>query len=169
MIWKAIPIQYRLLIIAGAAVALATLFFALGRGYSDNVWAAKWEARESELLSAHNQAITKARKAEQDAATALNNIDEAYQNGYENARKDMDRTIADLRSGNLRLRRDLAKAVCVSSDQGAGSREGEAATRLLREAGERVIRIGREADAVVRQLTACQAVVDVCERLGDER
>lgn len=72
-----------------------------------------------------------------------------------------DGLIADLRAGALRVRNDRKCPASGSAQAGAstGSGHGAEGVYLPPEAQERVLRIGAEADDVVRQLTACQAVI----------
>lgn len=68
-----------------------------------------------------------------------------------------DAVVADLRSGALRLRNDLAAChTDLLSQTTAGALERDAATQRREEFAGRVVRIGRDADD---QLRACQAVV----------
>lgn len=72
-----------------------------------------------------------------------------------------DNLIASLRAGAQRVRNDRK---CPSSrpaqaGAGVGTNPAPEGVYLPPEAQERVLRIGAEADDVVRQLTACQAVI----------
>lgn len=84
---------------------------------------------------------------------------------YANGRAELEQDLAALRSDNDRLRvRDRFK--CPSSAGVPGAAGGAAGSAeapqggLLREDAEFLLRIGREADDVVRQLTACQAIIN---------
>lgn len=118
---------------------------------------ARWEAAAAQERIQAEQA---ARAIEQRHAQELSKITTGLiaerNKGYE----ERDATIAGLRAGSLRLR---DKFRCPAETAGAGptAAGGDAAERtvLSREDQEFLVRLGSEADDVVRQLTACQGVV----------
>lgn len=79
-------------------------------------------------------------------------------------RKKSDALIADLRAGNVRLQRRFAcpaaAAVGVPGTAvGASERDGSGVAYISVADQEFLVRIGDEADGVVRQLTACQDLI----------
>ncbi|CFQ88137.1 MULTISPECIES: lysis system i-spanin subunit Rz [Yersinia] len=100
--------------------------------------------------------------AEKKASDALAAADQAYINGVNDGKKQTDRLVADLRSGNLRLSAAVKAGACGSTNTTAGSVSGndaEARAELSTENSEFLLRIGGEADEVVKQLGMCQATV----------
>jgi prophage endopeptidase len=162
MPWKLIPLPYRILIIVAVAAAAAAFFYSAGHRASDNSWAAKYTERENELLKQRDESRQRVRELERQGAENNAAIDAAYQKGLTDAQAKTDRTIADLRSGNLRLRRDLAASACgaAGAPAPAGVGDGGADPGLWGATAEALVLLADEADGVVRQLTACQAVVN---------
>lgn len=159
--WKLIPLPYRILIIVAALVAALSFFFAVGYRYASASWEAKYQTRETELLADLGKAKDRARDLEREKVATNTKIDEAYQKGLTHAKAKTDRTIAGLRAGNVRLRNELAAAACgMSADAaGTGGGDGGAGADVWRAAAEDLVRLADEADGVVRQLAACQAVI----------
>jgi prophage endopeptidase len=91
-------------------------------------------------------------------------LDTHYQEVIQNEKQSADSIIADLRSGTIGLRKRLA-AVSVSSSgvpctaAGAGCGDDEATVGLQVADAQLLVRLAAEADAIVDQLNACQAVV----------
>lgn len=96
-------------------------------------------------------------------ADQYNRIAAETQRKNDEARNETNRLIADLRNGNLRLRKSLDSAIASAKGQGPGAgsgvSDGSEATDLPVSNAAFLLRIGAEADEVVRQLTECQAIV----------
>ena len=125
---------------------------------------AKWDAAAATAKAEVEAAALAAREKEArdraafDAALTLLELETA------NARAELEQDLADLRTDNARLRVrgrfQCPTAAGVPGDAGrASGGDGSAQAGLLREDAEFLLRIGREADEVVRQLTACQAIL----------
>ncbi|CNK23738.1 Bacteriophage lysis protein [Yersinia frederiksenii] len=100
--------------------------------------------------------------SEKVASDALAAADQAYINGVNDGKKQTDRLVADLRSGNLRLSAAVKAGACGSTNTTAGGVSGndaEARAELSTANSEFLLRIGGEADEVVKQLRMCQATV----------
>ncbi|HDL6893849.1 TPA: lysis protein [Yersinia enterocolitica] len=100
--------------------------------------------------------------AEKATSDALIAADQAYINGVNDGKKQTDRLVADLRSGNLRLSAAIKTGTCDSTITTAGGVSGndaEARAEFSTENSEFLLRIGGEADEVVKQLGMCQATV----------
>lgn len=133
---------------------------------------AKWLARESKELAAANEEIDRlhkqAREEEGHHAEMLFAISKDYEREIGNAKRARDLALDAVRSGAVVLRDPgIRTSGCEGPRLGpareapaaAGKRNGAAAADLSREAGVFLLELASEADDVVRQLTACQAVV----------
>ena len=155
--------------LAGAAIVLAVVSGLLWIGYrhgvttTDNAWQSRWDKQAADLAIARADAERLARQAERDSALAMASIDNAYQKGQADGKAQADRTIADLRSGAARLRERFTCPAAESDlpDPGTstGRSDAAAASGLQPEDAEFLIREAERADAVVRQLQACQAII----------
>ena len=129
---------------------------------------APWLKREAQTnADAANRikaAEDRARAAEALAAARLVSISGAYQNGLQENEREKNAAVAALRAG----KRLYIGAACppaggsepAQAAAGAGGRDGEARAELSESAAEWLVGLASEADAVVRQLTACQAVIE---------
>lgn len=162
-------------LIIGALVAVIASFFA-GQHNGARVERAGWLQRENAELVAANAKILqleeKARAEEAAHAVALNKISADYQGALNDARAETKRLADAARTGGFRLR---VHAACPGTAPGAagaasaapGGRDGPPAGELPGEAAATLsgadaaflIDLAGEADEVVRQLGACQAVV----------
>jgi flagellum-specific peptidoglycan hydrolase FlgJ len=133
-----------------------------------------WEARA--VIAERDAATSKAAQAEQlttqtqaarakEHATAASDAAASaqYQKGLEDGKQDLDGALNRLRAA-LRLRdQQLAAARAgnlPAAVAGAGRRDGEARSDFLAAYGEDALRLAAEADDVVQQLFACQAIVE---------
>ncbi len=155
-------------------IALAWICSLTGVGYWQHGEGVKterldWQARESNELREANNKITmlqeQARQKEADHAQALSLISSNYQKELNDANKQNKALTDAVRSGQLRLRDHNAS--CQSANRsdsgtvgpGTSRRDGGAGAYLSTEAAEFLLGLTGEADDVVRQLKACQAVV----------
>jgi hypothetical protein len=139
-----------------AAAALALAFWA---GWS-------WRGDRAEGVQARQQAsisaaqvdeVNETRATEHHQADTMASIGAKHEEDRAAAPAVADVVVADLRSGALRLRHDLAAChTDLLSQTAAGALERDAATERREEFASRVVRIGRDADD---QLRACQAVI----------
>ena len=116
------------------------------------------QARMMAQLLAKEQA---ARAAEQQHAQALAAIDAQYQENERHARLENNRLRAQLRAGSVRLSVPVAAGSCnlPADDSASGLRDATPQAELSSEAADDLVALADDADAVVRQLTACQAVI----------
>lgn len=146
--------MYVRLIAAGALLALS-------------FWAGwEWRDRSADLAAAdaataawkHAEAQQRgARTTEQQAGQRLATIGEKHEQDRQAAEAVPAAVVADLRAGNLRLRREWQGCEARRmSDAAAGALERDALAASRDALAGEVVRIGRDADD---QLASCQAVV----------
>lgn len=164
------------LVVVFATLALCAWLYSLG-AKSERV---KANAEIAELKADHATTLADlertnriALQAATDAARAAENkrvadmaaLDLKYTTEMTNAKRETDAALAAVRSGELRLR---DRFTCNSStasgsvpETGAGPRVGDDATPSGLQVADAAVLVQRAADAdeVVRQLTACQAIV----------
>lgn len=143
-------------------ISIALLLASLG-------WNAyQWRQCAVEKAKAIEQANTRAaeataaaqesaRKVESAQAKAANDIAESYEQGKRDAQAIADRTLADQRTGDIRLRNIWQGAAtrCMSNlDNATG--QLDAARRDREESAARIVRSAAEAD---RQIAALQAFI----------
>lgn len=148
---------------------LVTLIALVGGGYwwGDNAATNRDEAKALEtertaaqkLVAANNRVFA----SEHKAAQALADVSSTYQKGLNDVVSIHQDTINRIRAGTLRLSIP-AYAVSANTDgkivAGAGGRDGQARCELSDAAAEFLTGLASEADAVAKQLTAAQAVID---------
>lgn len=150
---------YALAVLAVIAIG-AALYFRGDSAISD----ARADKAESERDSARAEvnALKAARDTEQRKAKEAQAIAAKYEDEKRAIETESARVVADLRAGNLRLRRELgalytaqlsgtAASASISDDQAQRGAEIAAA----------IVRVGAESDA---QLRACQAVIEADRR-----
>jgi hypothetical protein len=159
------------LILAAVLVWLAS---SAGVGYWQNqaghaAERGKWQARENEQLTTANAKIMElqeaARAEERAKAQAVAAISEKYEKEKIDAAAQKARDIAAARAGALSLR--IPAPSCPGAGGGetgaapaaAGERDGRAPGELPREVTANLLALADDADEVVQQLSACQAVV----------
>ncbi|MFX1722805.1 lysis system i-spanin subunit Rz [Stenotrophomonas sp. AS1] len=139
-----------------AATAIALSFWAgwSWRGDRANVAESDQRAKGAEAVV---DQVNEARAIEHSQADTMATIGAKHEDDRAAAPAVADAVVADLRSGALRLRNDLAAChTGLLSQAAAGTLERDAATQRREEFAGRVVRIGRDADD---QLRACQAVI----------
>lgn len=105
------------------------------------------------------------RAFEQQSARLITSIAHAFEEGKRNASLARESLVADLRAGNVRLRREwLACEGRPAAVPGAaaGTAERDADTERRYESAGDLVRIADESDA---QLAACQAIVEADRRV----
>lgn len=130
---------------------------------------AVWLQRENTELATANARIVEleagARQTEQLVAKAEAAASQTYQESLNHEKTAHERTVAELRTGNRRLRIELASRPPAAGDQAgptaatAAGCDGATFGELSTAAAEFLVGLANEADTVVHQLTACQAVV----------
>lgn len=155
-----------------ALTVVAGVFLA-GYQYSNHTWQAKWSARDASDAKASALESERARADEHKAAETAAAIDKAYQQGAAHAKANADRIIADLHTGNLRLRQSFTctiSSVSVSSTNSAARISDAARTCGLSTAdAEFLIRFAERADKVAMQLKAAQQFIQCEYERGKKR
>jgi prophage endopeptidase len=160
------------------ALAIAAYNVVDHRGYTRGVSEtdSKYAKRDNDALRSANARIQeleeKARAGERRRAEELAAVSVHYQGALEAAKSQRERDVALAHAGTLRLR-DPNAASPAGCDRGgpgeaaaaAAGRDGAQAGELSREAVGFLLNLADEADEVVEQLTACQAVVRTDRRM----
>ncbi|HCZ49309.1 MAG TPA: hypothetical protein DCZ11_09915 [Gammaproteobacteria bacterium] len=167
MLWRAVPTPYRVLIVAAVVTAALCAGFAVGHRHARNTWALRYVERENELLRTVETQTSWARALEQSLFRRSIDLEAAYLQGVFDVQARTDRTISDLRAGNLRLRHELTSAACDLSGSGAASGSDHAGTLpdVWRTAAEDLVQLADECDAVVHQLSACQGLLRIHQEM----
>lgn len=135
----------------------------------------EWESKISKMQEQHANELTKqtqhTRDQERRHAQDLVDIDHDYQAKIENDKQIIDSTIAALRAGTIRMRKQLAAPTATDTtlpqtNASTCQRDAGEATGLQPTDAEFLIRFAADADAITEQLTACQAVI-LADRKGD--
>ncbi|QBR44141.1 lysis system i-spanin subunit Rz [Stenotrophomonas indicatrix] len=113
--------------------------------------------QQADASAAQVQQVNQTRATEHDQAEALATIGAKHEEDRTAAEAVPAAVVADLRTGNLQLRDDLATCNTTRlSEAVAGTIERDAHAQLRAEVAGALVQIGRDADDHVR---ACQAVV----------
>lgn len=172
-VFRAIPWQ-----VWGLALLLAGWWWERGHygderyrtGYAaaEGLYTAEINRREDEAAKALQDAKDEARATEQRHAAEMAAAAQSYIDERERGFEERDRTIADLRAGELRLRDRFQcpatgaagrPAGVPQAGGAAGGSHAAAPGGLSRADAEFLVRFASEADDVAGQLAACQAVV----------
>lgn len=142
-------------ILAGLALFLAGCL--VGREWRDRSADLAESRREAAESRAETAAHVAARTAEHEQADKLAEIGAKHEEDREAAATVPAAVVADLRAGNVRLRKEWAGCETrLLSQAVASAAERDALAASREEAAGRIVRIGRDADDHVR---ACQAVI----------
>lgn len=131
---------------------------AAGAGYhygSEHTAAAKDRDFQSHLKAdraAELEATQQARARETALSTAIAAVDAAYQQGKQEAQRENDKLVADLRTGAVRLRDRWQQCEAGLSDVTAGAGGTDAGADDRAASAARIVRAAREADARIKAL-----------------
>jgi len=136
---------------------------------------AVWQVRENEELRLANAKIIElndtARNTERQHAEQVAGLSARYEKEKADVGKTKDAVIAELRAGHRSLRDPGAASFKTAgsgtgkTDAAASQCDGGARSQLSQPTAEFLVTLASEADAIVKQLTACQAVI-LADRLG---
>lgn len=142
-------------ILAGLLLFLAGCL--LGREWRDRSADLAQSRQAARQAQAETKAVESAREAEHEQADKLAEIGAKHEEDREAAATVPAAVVADLRAGNVRLRREWAGCETQRlSEASAAAAERDALARLRDEATGAAVRVVRDADDHVR---ACQAVI----------
>ena len=141
-----------LIAIVALAILLAASFWA-GWEWRDRSCDAAALRAELEFAAAANDALVETLDAERAKAAELADIAAKYEQEKTDAQAAADRTIADLRAGNVRLQNRWAGCPAVPQAPATSGQPDGAADDRIESAG-RVIRAAAECDAKIRGLQA---------------
>lgn len=140
-----------------AGIGLFLLGCLLGREWRDRSADLAESRQEVKQLTGQVEAVQGARQAEQAQGQALADIGARHEEDREAAATVPAAVVADLRAGNISLRKEWAGCETRLLSQAVASTvERDALAAVRAEAAGRIVRIGRDADD---QLRACQAVI----------
>lgn len=168
------------LIVGGITLVKRAFDDADRRGYQRGVseTESRYKTRDNAALAAANKRIqeleTKVRAQEQQHVDALARIGKTHQEELDREKAKRARAVADARAGALKLRDPGARPCAAPGGGGeageartaAGSGDAQAGAELSRPFTEFLIDLAGEADEVVRQLGACQAVIEADRRIS---
>lgn len=136
-------------------------------------WQAKWSERDASDAQASALESERARADERTAAENAAAIDKAYQQGAAHAKANADRIIADLHTGNLRLRQSLTCTIRAADLPGTNSAtritDAASACGLSTDDAKFLVRFAERADQVALQLQAAQAFITSEYERGKKR
>lgn len=150
-----------------AAVAVAGLLFGggyfAGRADAQQSCQIARQQREAQLSGERDRSKDAARETEHNMANALAAADTNYQESLKHEKETRDRRIADLLADRRRLSIPVRPSSCRVSDAAAGPAggDGEARAELSPEAAAFLEGLALDADSIVRQLGAAQAVIRI--------
>lgn len=114
---------------------------------------------EADLTSQRLRFEQQARETEESHRAWLATVDQLHQEDLKRAKDNADRVVADLRNGNLRLRREWSACETNArvSEATAAVSSANAAAELRAAAAAAIVRVGAECDATIRALQATHA------------
>jgi hypothetical protein len=138
---------------------VATAIWQNGAGHTAE--RVEWQAKENVALANANREIEKLRKSEQDSADRLASIGDQHAKEKEDLEAQRRRDVDAARSGALKLR---VPGGCPASRQGEatatpGGSDDATTGELPGAVAAALLGLANDADEVVKQLAACQAVV----------
>lgn len=172
-VYKALGALAAVVAALGALYWMATALDARGYARGVHETESKWQARELKQQADFDSEKERLRKQYADRergwTAMLNQIDTQHQKEIEDAQKQKDSDVAAARTGAIRLRDQLASChAAANANRGdsaakapftASVSDGEAGAELSPAATGFLLSEADRADSIVRQLTACQAVV----------
>lgn len=147
------------LLAATGTAGVQTYRVAVAKG-ATAILARDWAQATATAAEAMTRASEAARAEEQSRAAAVNAAADAYERGKRNAQATADRTAADLRAGNVRLRAEIRALAArgVPGDPAAAGEPSGAAERGAELAGA-AVGVGAKCDARVTALVQAYEAV----------
>ena len=145
----------KVLALLGACALLMGIGAYGGHRYESARYNAKLASIQKSIDEATIKAEASARATERAQTLAQQAIMDSYSKGQQDAQANADKIIADLRAGNLRLRREWSQAVTSGVSNTAAATAIAARTAQLRyESASRIVRAADECDNQVKALQA---------------
>lgn len=146
-----------------ALLLIVSMVYSKGRAAGEAATTAIYEAKIAEAREEARLLADAYRIQEKANAQEMAVIDQQHQEALTNAQAEADRVLESVRAGTVRVRNKLTcpKASSGVSDVASTTSSGDAGegSGLSQADAELVLRIAAEADQVVHQLKACQAIV----------
>lgn len=141
-----------------ATAALLSFTYWLGNSNGKTAVMLEWEADKTRRLEQLNAQIQRNRELERFVADSTRYIIENLSKGNEENERKLQKTLDDMRAGNLRLRNDLRGCQSELSDTTRATGDDHGGDRGgLSEARQRVaLRIGADANKFVLKSKACR-------------
>tara|TARA_R110002049_G_scaffold281333_1_gene460883 strand:+ start:42498 stop:42992 length:495 start_codon:yes stop_codon:yes gene_type:complete len=150
-------LRYGLPAAAGAALVAGIWFHGHAAG-KDSVQV-KWDADKAERIAAQIATEKRHRAREAELHANVQTISDQLSAAQRASLQELDTTLVDLRSDNLRLRERFRTCRVSGTPETASGDDGAGDTGLSEADQEFLLRIGADADRVVNKLTACQGYV----------
>lgn len=155
-----IPPQYRIAAVVVYTVALLAAGSYSGWTIASWRWGERMAQWERNAEEAAKEASEAARAKEKDLLQQITDIEAQRHDEARNAEAERDRLLADIRAGQRRLRdRFTCPGNLPGVATGTAGGDAGAPAGLQRADAEFLVRLASEADAVTRQLQACQAIL----------
>jgi len=152
------------LLVGSGVLIIASYFYGYSTGY--DVSKSEWEAEKSiatkEAMDNMIAATDKVKSLEQQLATKQNKVEKIYVNKIRTVEVESKRITDIARNNGLFVNASCADSSnpLPDSASGSSSSNGTKKARLSREASEALISIAADADTIIHQLTACQAILE---------
>jgi len=152
------------LLVSSGVLIIASYFYGYSTGYdvSKSAGEAEKSIATKEAMDNMIAATDKVKSLEQQLATKQNKVEKVYVNKIRTVEVESKRITDIARNNGL-----FVNASCANnsnplpdSASGSSSSNGTQKARLSREASEALISIAADADTIVHQLTACQAILE---------
>jgi len=152
------------LLVGSGVLIIASYFYGYSTGYdvSKSAWEAEKSIATKEAMDSMIAATDKVKSLEQQLATKQNKVEKIYVNKIRTVEVESKRITDIARNDGLFVNASCADSSnpLPDSASGSGNSNGTQKARLSREASEALISIAADADTIVHQLTACQAILE---------
>ena len=151
-------------LVGSGVLIIASYFYGYSTGYdvSKSAWEAEKSITTKEAMDNMIAATDKVKSLEQELATKQNKVEKVYVNKIRTVEVESKRITDIARNDGL-----FVDASCADSSgplpdsaSGSGSSNGSQKAKLSRKAADALISIAADADTIVHQLTACQAILE---------
>lgn len=152
------------MLVGSGVLIIASYFYGYSTGYdvSKSAWEAEKSIATKEAMDNIIAATDKVKSLEQQLATKQNKVEKVYVDRIRTVKVESKRITDIARNDGLFVDAscpDSSNALPGSASGSSGS-DGAKKARLSREASEALISIAADADTIVHQLTACQAILE---------